>query len=770
MKRVWLMVATIAALTAACLATSPALAKGPQTGSARHVTLILAPYLTWDDVSQTSMPSLWRLAENGALASVNARSRVRLPGQGATPLEGALAVSSGAWAFPEWKAPPALNATETYSPGSAAAGYERIFGSGMGSARIAYLGLPMTERANKANSAQIVLGTLGEAVSNAGGLTAAVGNSDLGYSERDAVLQRPAAIAAMDASGVVAYGDVSADLLVASANAPYGKTTDLDGFETAYDRVRLLTDAHAGPSFVVLDAGDLSRAREFSWQVTDSVALRHRNDALAKLDAVIALADARRGPDEVVIVASQALFSDRDGAPQGAGPLIVTGPGFSGYATSSSTHRAGLVTNLDITACVLDVLGIPRPVQVLGNPMSSRPGPADVAVRAEALSRANDAYVAVDGLRASVSGVLVGLAVVAFALAALLAARAPNLSDRAVRWWSTALRSGLLLLLAIPAASWIAFVLYPRPGSVAAASAALAATAVALATITHLAARRLPTRVPVAGLSLLTAIVLLAEQFVGAPVSIVSPMGYSAVLGARYYGMGNDAAAIVFGSTLVGVALLLDAWPDAPVSGWMRRWGIGVLGVVVVGIAAAPFLGANVGVAVWGIVGFGLAWLLMSGRRVTGGRLLAIALAVAIVIGAFAAIDLVAGGAQTHLGRAISGAREGGLGTLWTILTRKAAGNARVLSKTALTWILVAVSGLVAFARWRPSDVGRDLFAENPHLAKALVAAAAGGVVAFFSEDSGIAIPSLVAVYAGAALAWLMTERRGRGRDGGEPA
>ena len=80
---------------------------------ARQVTIVLAPYLTWDDIIAHLDARLWRLAEKGALAGVNARSRVREPGQGATPLEGALAVSAGAWALPEWGAPAAYNATET---------------------------------------------------------------------------------------------------------------------------------------------------------------------------------------------------------------------------------------------------------------------------------------------------------------------------------------------------------------------------------------------------------------------------------------------------------------------------------------------------------------------------------------------------------------------------------------------------------------------------------------------------------------------------------
>ena len=153
------------------------------------------------------------------------------------------------------------------------------------------------------------------------------------------------------------------------------------------------------------------------------------------------MADARTEADGVVILASQALYADADGAPQGLGPLVIAGPGYAGYATSSSTHRRGLVTNLDITATVLDVMGLERPVQVLGNPMTTQPGPESVAARVERLSRTNDAFVAIDSLKMTVAQLLLGLTVAVFGLTVLASWLAPRLSDRAVRAWSSALRA-----------------------------------------------------------------------------------------------------------------------------------------------------------------------------------------------------------------------------------------------------------------------------------------------------------------------------------------
>jgi len=253
--------------------------------------------------------------------------------------------------------------------------------------------------------------------------------------------------------------------------------------------------------------------------------------------------------------------------------------------------------------------------------------------------------------------------------------------------------------------------------------------------------------------------VMLLDQFFGAPLSFASFFGYSPLLAARFYGMGNEAAALLFGAAIVAAALLFDQWPAARWSVMGRRYGLTVLGVLVVGVAAAPGLGANVGVAVWGLVGFSLALILMNGQRLSWKLALITIAAMVLVIGAFAAIDLFGGGEQTHLGRALASAQQDGLGQLWTIFIRKAETNARVFTNTNWSWILIAVLAFLASMRFSPKGDFADTLTENPFFAQAVTITLVAGAVAFFSEDSGIVIPALIMLYVGVALAWLMLSR-----------
>jgi len=259
MKRLLAILLLAATLLAAWYPATPADAQ-PRS---RRVIIILAPYLTWGDVTPASTPTIWGLAETGAIGDINARSRAREPGEPSSPLEGALTISAGAWAVPSYSAAAAYVVDERYEVGDAAEAFRRTTGYQVETNRIVFLGMPVTQRVNEERAFEVVLGTLGQAVEDAGGVTAAVGNSDVGYVTAEQRRVRPAALAAMNAQGLVALGDVSTRLLREDPNAPFGIETDPEAFDRALRDVASATRDTTGPALVVLDAGDAYRATKF---------------------------------------------------------------------------------------------------------------------------------------------------------------------------------------------------------------------------------------------------------------------------------------------------------------------------------------------------------------------------------------------------------------------------------------------------------------------------------------------------------------------------
>lgn len=734
-----------------------------ETASPGVVIIVLAPYLSWDDVTSGSMPETADLAQNGAVGNLNTRASARF-----TPLvsqtHAALTISASSPSASDAAAPAAYSVHEHYEVGTAADAYDRIMGGTPGESAVVYLGLPRIERANKNQTVDTAIGALGQAITDAGGSTAALGNSDYGYEVRQTWQSRPAALVAMDAQGLVDFGDVSAKLLISDSEAPYGVSTDVEAMRFAFAAAVREVAMDGGPGLVVVDPGDAERAQRFATDVADTVAREQRSKANSKTDAIVGMVRAYMPPDATVIVLSHIQRVPESG-PVGFGPIIVSGQGWKGLVTTPSTHRPGITTELDVAPTALQALGIARPVTMLGNAMRSDGSSAVLQDRVEELTSLGSMAVAVDTVRLAVTNTYIGVTIALLILGTAFMLRIKR--HRPV-WADTALmvlRDGLLFMLCVPVAATLIYLIVPRPDSPALILALLMSVSAALWLGAVLLARRHGAALAAGSVGLLTAVVIIVDQLLGAPLSFSGLFSYSPLWGARFYGIGNEGASILVGGALVGVALLFDHFASSSWTVPVKRWVLPLFGLFVVAVAAAPFWGANVGVAVWGFVTFGLAWMQMNGHRVTWKTALLALLGVVLIVGAFSVYDLsVSGeGGQTHLGRAWQSAGEGGVGALWTIVARKAETNFRVLRASNWSYLLFAILGFLAYMRWRPHGDFADALRRYPNFAIAMTAGLVGSLVGNFTEDSGIVIPALVMLYvAGGILYLMLTDARER--------
>lgn len=743
--------------------SASALVQGRQAAPrASRVVLILAPYVLWEDISEENTPSLWAAVQDGAIGGVNSRSRTKEEDGGPSVLEGALTISSGAWALPDNAGYAAYDVRERFEYDSAGEAFERLTGTAVGEYQSVYLGAPSTELMNAANSYEIELGSLGQAIEDAGGTTAALGNSDLGYSTNVSRILRPAAVAAMNADGAVRFGNVGDSILIQDPDAPYGVRTDLEAMSNGLAMVRE-GSASYDSSLIVVDPGDLYRANRYAGVVVPEVAEQQWRDALRTLDDCYRLVTAQF-PDATVVVTSLASV-DRAQMIEGFGPLIIRNMP-SGVLTSDSTQRAGLTTSPDITATILDVLGAEVPVQVVGAPVESTQTyssgmlfstPDSVEARLDLLNKMNGLAVSLDATRTTVLNWFIGLTVAILAFGAFAVVRADK------HWRPTtvrAARSSLFVLmvgvLSVLASSWLMFFFYRWPPTPSAMLAQLLLVSAGVCVATIGVSRLFGQRAALVALATATTAVIILDQLLGAPASFASFFGYSPIAAARFYGIGNEGAAVLFGTVVVAIALALDEWPAARWAAPLKRWGVPIIGLVVLFVSGAPMLGANVGVAAWGSVGFVLLWVLLNDKPVNLKTVLLMGLVVVILLAGFIALDRFGSGQETHLSRSIASAEQGGIQKLWEIVARKAQTNLRVLTRTNFAYILVAVIAYLAFMRWRPSrDFARTL-AANPHFSQAMVVILTAGLAAYFTEDSGIVLPALMVLYLGCAMVWLM--------------
>lgn len=380
-------------------------------------------------------------------------------------------------------------------------------------------------------------------------------------------------------------------------------------------------------------------------------------------------------------------------------PFALSGE--KGLLYSPTTRTAGLLSNADLAPTLLTKLGVEPSPEMQGRAAEVRPGTVEWAERLGGQL----AFVELDRF---VVWAMVGVAAVAILLPAAF------LSGR------RALRPALIILAALPAAALLAAALPLTNALVVAAVIAL------LAAVSALAAWRF-TRAPygaLAAVCLATAALVTADAAAGGPLMRFSTLGYNPAQGTRFYGVGNEYAAVLAGSLTMGLGVLshLRRVPVAPLA---------AAGVLVVFVLGLPTMGADVGGSL--ALGFGLgatAGLVRgAGWRAaalwaTGGLFLAGLLFLAS--GVFFP-DV------SHGSRAASGG-----GGLAEILVRKLLLSFGLLLNPLLPALLVLAAAVV-YAGWRRTR-GTALGAG---MLGAVVTAAASGAL----NDSGIVAALIVLVY-----------------------
>ncbi|MBI5232661.1 MAG: hypothetical protein HY876_10920 [Coriobacteriales bacterium] len=715
-----------------------------------RVIVVLAPYLTWNDVTAGTTPNLLELASSGAMGNMNAQTADQdVPAS----VRGALTLGAGRWVGSPYGAPSAYDVDEPYESGTAADAYVRYFGyavppqgpnplAKVHGTSIVYLGLPSAAIDSSTLLARPELGALGEAVTRAGRLTAAVGCSDEDTSSPSGAL-RSAALVAMEASGTVSWGTVAADpLLTADPTAPFGKRTDYDKLEEAIHEAW----PRGRGGLLVIDTGDLVRARDAASQRSPAAEARDRRAALAGLDRVVGLVrEGVGGSADRIVVVSNAVEQPYWNQPLLA-PIVVYGGGFTqrgdGQAmlTSPSTHRDGLVTNLDVAPTVLGELGIDAPASMLGSRMRVRAGAStDFTAAKRRLTAVNDFALAVDSVRDRiVTWWLVGT-LVAFAFGAFVVWR---------RRASTAVlsRAAILLALAVPPATWLIVMPTRYVTSSADVIVTTIAWTVALWALALLLLRvRTVVQLPLLLLLGLTSGLVVVDNLAHRPWAESGMFSYSVLAGWRYYGVGNEGSALAVAASVLLVGLATDAAAGTKAERWLRLLGMPLVGALTLLALAAPGFGANAGVAIWGVVAFGLGWLFLAQVRLSWkavGWGLAAVIAGVVLVGV---LDLARGvAAETHFGKLLRAIGEGEWGLFGELIARKAVNAWNYSTQTTYTWLAASAVATLAFLRLDRRDDLDDVLARNTGFAAAFAGLLAGAAVALVSEDSGTAMPALM--------------------------
>ena len=694
------------------------LASHAQESCGRAVILAL-PGVTWDLVDDDLPPGLQDAVTAGAVGSVS----VRTNSSRTTVASGFATIGAG---------------TRIDVPVGAAQPYGGQV-SGVGSITISGVE-GIDELAQEQGYTLAQPGAFGQAVARSGATQAggvlAIGNSDLGLPPPTlAGYARPAALAAMDASGTVAMAATGPDLLEEASDAPFGVRTDLSSL------TGLVDDALEDPCAVaVIDPGDLTRADIASAIAADPAALAGvRSEALEAADELLAHVTASLDPtrDLLLVVSPSSPLWDDD---VHFGVALAIGPGFGPGSTlqSPSTRRDGMVTLPDLAPTVLDHIGVERPASMLGRPMfATEDQPAHDRV-ATAVDVDREA-VFIDRVRTPISTafVLFQLLVYAVAVWVLVRRREPDGSRTVTQ---RALQTAALFLAGFPLATYLAGVIQGHEmGAALYAALLVGITTLVVGGVTLLVREPLDRLLVVVGA---TFALLIVDLLIGAPLQLNTVFSYSPIVAGRFAGIGNIGFAILAATSLLTGALIVHKWG----ANARTLTLVAVLFGITVLVDGAPQFGSDVGGAIALVPGLGIAWLLIAGRRPTLRTLLVAGVAGVVVLGLFLAADLARPeDSRTHLARLFEDVRSGGGQVFSDAITRKISTNLRVLGSTIWTFVVPPALGLLAWLLLRPR--WQWLSETYPKVRAGLVGGLVMAVLGYAVNDSGIVIPAMMFAY-----------------------
>jgi hypothetical protein len=400
---------------------------------------------------------------------------------------------------------------------------------------------------------------------------------------------------------------------------------------------------------------------------------------------------------------------------------------------SQTTNQNGLVASIDIAPTILRHLGLPIPVDMRGRPIRT-----DSPLHTASL-RALKARLGVISSRR-----LPAVAWLVAAWALLVAASRLPIGSSGARnaraaW---AIRTGALAILWLPAAELLPAALEPSRTT---ELALLAGLCFALAALTDRLLRW--PRAPLAP-AVVAVLALSVDALAGTQLLMRSLLGPNPILGARFYGIGNELKSGLAVLVLTAVAAALYPATRSRHSAAAMA-GAGIVLAIVEGSAR---IGAGVGGVILVSAGTAVATVMLLPGAVNRKRILVAMAAPVVALVALAALDLLTAHGSGHFTGSILDARSAS--DIRDVVERRYGAAWDELRNHLMPFATALALLLSALAVWRRERVCSPVDSD-PAWVAALSGGLTAGIVGALSEDSGPVLLVVAVLMLGCVLSYL---------------
>ncbi|RDY28802.1 hypothetical protein CHL78_004510 [Romboutsia weinsteinii] len=564
------------------------------------------------------------------------------------------------------------------------------------------------------------LGSLGQTLSDNNLKTAVLGNSDI-IENGELVKNRNIGLVAMDEHGRIDAGNID-DINVEDLSMPYGIRTD-------YDKLTKETKKYYNESNAIfVDLGDTYRLDMYRLNLNEKTHGQMRSKIAKNIDKYLEEVFNMIGENDTVYITS-AFPSDLDYKnKKRLSPIIKFSGEGKGVLASPTTRRDGIVANLDVGVDILSEFGLENE-----NMVGRKYDLVDKSDNITFLSDEYEKIVTISSIRSNVVNSFVGV-VSASWIIGMFAVFFRNYIPNKKKVF-TVLKEFIKLGLILPLSFLIVAIFnFKTPMSI---SLGILATTIAFYLI-----GRLLFKDDIKHMGFFAVVTILAISIdcaFGTYLMKNSIMSYDAIIGARYYGMGNEYQGIAIGSAIFGLAVLLQ-YKKIP------KWLAVVSSIFILITSASPAMGANVGAAISESVAYLLFILIIFNVKLDFKKVILIGLAAAGVVFAFAAFDMISG-SESHLAGFVEQILVNGPGTIIQTFSRKIQMNLKLAQTSVWVNILLAGVAIIGVLIFRPSRHFRKIAREYKFIFDSFIATMVGCAITLLVNDSGIVAASTASIY-----------------------
>jgi hypothetical protein len=263
------------------------------------------------------------------------------------------------------------------------------------------------------------------------------------------------------------------------------------------------------------------------------------------------------------------------------------------------------------------------------------------------------------------------------------------------------------------------------------------------------------------GAALLVNISIIIDLLRGSTFIKNSVFGYDPIIGARFYGIGNEFAGVFIGSGILLAGCLLQYFRNFTEK---KSKVTTMLLIIYCGfqlfIMGMPFIGSNFGGTIAGVVAYFFFFCSIRQKKIQIIHLLVFPLIMMIALSTIIVLDLMSPRNTTHIGKFIIDIKDNGLNVLFTTLARKAAMNLKLIKYTIWTKVLLCIIVIIAIMFFKPVRLLQGVFKKYKYFTSAWIGISAGSIAGLIVNDSGIVMAATAMIFTGYTILYMCLEER----------